>query len=57
MNILIKNWLDMCIGALVYWACGFAITFGESRPGIGHFMGTSYFFFYQMPSEQLSSNH
>ena len=51
MNILIKNWLDMCIGAMVYWAVGFAITFGKSRPGIAYFMGTSYYFFHEMPRE------
>ena len=46
VNILIKNWLDMCIGALVYWAVGFALTFGDS---FGRFLGTSYFFFASMP--------
>ncbi len=51
VNILIKNWLDMCIGALVYWAVGFAFTFGESTEGLDRFMGTSYFFFYDMPSK------
>ena len=51
VNILIKNWLDMCIGAMVYWAVGFAITFGKSRPGIAYFMGTSYYFFHEMPRE------
>lgn len=54
VNILIKNWLDMCIGALVYWAVGFALTFGESRPGLARFMGTSYFFFFDMPAYKLS---
>ncbi|CAG5077866.1 Oidioi.mRNA.OKI2018_I69.PAR.g8831.t1.cds [Oikopleura dioica] len=28
-NILIKNLLDACVGALVYWACGFAFAFGK----------------------------
>ena len=51
VNILIKNWLDMCIGALVYWAIGFAITFGGSSPLLSPFMGTSYFFFIGMPSK------
>ena len=46
VNILIKNWLDMCIGALVYWALGFGFTFGESK---GRFLGASYFFFANMP--------
>ena len=41
----------MCIGALVYWAVGFGLTFGESRPGLARIMGTSYFFFIDMPSE------
>ena len=36
----------MCIGALVYWAVGFALTFGDS---FGRIVGTSYFFFYSMP--------
>ena len=48
VNILIKNWLDMCIAALVYWAVGFALTFG---PSYGRFMGTSYFFFNGMPGK------
>ena len=49
VNILIKNWLDMCIGALVYWAVGFALTFGNS---FGRFLGTSYFFFVSMPGNK-----
>ena len=48
VNILIKNWLDMCIGALVYWALGFGFTFGESK---GRFLGASYFFFANMPGK------
>ncbi len=54
VNILIKNWLDMCIGALVYWAVGFAITFGGSTPTLSPVMGTSYFFFIDMPAYKLS---
>ena len=47
---MIKNWLDMCIGALVYWAVGFALTFG---PDAGRFMGSDYFFFNNMPGMYL----
>ena len=43
VNILIKNWLDMCIGAVVYWAFGFGLTFGTDQ---GRFIGTTYFFFH-----------
>ena len=49
VNILIKNWLDMCIAALVYWAVGFGLTFGNSPPLLAPFMGSSYFFFFNMP--------
>ena len=45
VNILIKNWLDMCIGAVVYWAFGFGLTFGTDQ---GRFIGTTYFFFHEM---------
>ena len=40
----------MCIGALVYWAVGFALTFG---PDAGRFMGSDYFFFNNMPGMYL----
>ena len=52
VNILIKNWLDVCIGALVYWAVGFALTFGDASPTFSRFIGTSYFFFYDMPGKK-----
>ena len=28
VNILLKNWLDLCIGAIVFWAVGFALMNG-----------------------------
>ncbi len=36
-NIMLKNILDACGGALGYWAIGFALAFGEG----GKFIGTS----------------
>ena len=36
-NIMLKNLLDACGGALGYWAIGFALAFGEG----GKFVGTS----------------
>jgi ammonium transporter, Amt family len=27
-NILLKNCMDACIGAMVWWICGFAFAFG-----------------------------
>ena len=41
VNILIKNWLDTCLGAIVYWAVGFGLTWGD---GGNSFCGTSHFF-------------
>ena len=29
VNILLKNWLDLCIGAIVFWAVGFALMNGD----------------------------
>ena len=40
VNILIKNWLDTCLGAIVYWAIGFGLTWGD---GGNFFCGTSHF--------------
>jgi len=41
VNIIMKNLMDMSIGAMAYWAIGFAIMFGVSRTG---WFGTSGFF-------------
>lgn len=40
-NILFKNCMDACIGAMVWWICGFAFAFGMQNEG--SFMGTKYF--------------
>lgn len=40
VNILMKNLFDLCIGAIVYWAIGFGIMFGEGNA----FFGTEWFF-------------
>ncbi len=40
VNILIKNWLDVCIGALVYWATGYALMYGSKG---NSFVSWSYF--------------
>ena len=40
-NILMKNLMDFSVGALAYWAIGWALMYGESSGG---FIGTSQFF-------------
>ena len=54
VNILIKNWLDMCIGAVVFWAFGFGLIYGPDK---GHFIGSSYFFFHGMEGNSHSIKH
>lgn len=41
VNIIMKNLMDMSIGAMAYWAIGFAIMFGVSKTG---WFGTTGFF-------------
>jgi Amt family ammonium transporter len=41
-NILLKNCMDACIGAIVWWICGFAFAFGLQNENT--FIGTQYFF-------------
>ena len=43
VNILIKNMLDGLIGALSYWAIGWALAYG---PGSNGFIGEANFFRY-----------
>ena len=33
-NIMMKNLMDFCLGALVYWAIGYAFMYGEAGNGI-----------------------
>ncbi|XP_071509116.1 putative ammonium transporter 1 [Diadema antillarum] len=50
-NILLKNVLDVCIGAVAYWAIGYAFAFGGQANA---FIGYRYFFFEGLQSENLS---
>lgn len=40
VNVMMKNYLDMCFGALVFWALGYGLMFGENPSG---WIGTSMF--------------
>ena len=33
-NILVKNMLDACIGALSFWIIGYALAFGDTASGV-----------------------
>ena len=49
-NIFLKNVTDMCAGSLAFWACGFALAFGQGSPVIG----LSHFFALGLPASQYS---
>jgi len=38
-NIMMKNLMDFCVGALAFFCVGYAIAFGGSFDGIGRFIG------------------
>ncbi len=41
VNVMLKNYLDMCIGALAFWAVGYGLMFGANPSG---WIGSNYFF-------------
>lgn len=40
VNVVMKNYMDVCLGSLVYWALGFGLMFGLNESGL---IGTSHF--------------
>ena len=43
-NVMMKNLMDLCLGALAFFAVGFAIAFGGDMSGIGKLIGGSGWF-------------
>jgi ammonium transporter, Amt family len=44
VNVIMKNYMDLCYGSLIFWLCGFGIMFGSNPSGffgIDHFMPTA----------------
>ncbi|KAJ7373670.1 ammonium transmembrane transporter [Desmophyllum pertusum] len=50
-NILIKNFLDVFIGAVAYWLVGYAFAFGPESNG---FIGHNYFALADLPADKYS---
>ncbi|XP_078346231.1 putative ammonium transporter 1 isoform X1 [Oculina patagonica] len=50
-NILIKNFLDVFIGAVAYWLVGYAFAFGADSNG---FIGHKYFALADLPIDKYS---
>jgi Amt family ammonium transporter len=51
VNVLMKNYLDMCFGAMIFWAVGYGLMFGANTSG---WFGTSEFMFNpQRPADAM----
>jgi len=50
-NILLKNTLDACLGALIWWFVGFPFAYGEGGPAENSFIGGTNVLMSDEPSE------
>jgi Amt family ammonium transporter len=41
INVLMKNYMDMCLGGLIFWGFGFGLMFGDNSTG---WLGVNHFF-------------
>lgn len=41
VNVVMKNYMDVCLGSLIFWAVGFGLMFGVNESG---YIGTSHLF-------------
>jgi ammonium transporter, Amt family len=41
VNVVMKNYMDLCLGSLIFWAVGFGLMFGVNESG---FFGTTHLF-------------
>jgi Amt family ammonium transporter len=41
INVLMKNYMDMCLGGLIFWSIGFGLMFGDTSTG---WLGINHFF-------------
>ena len=49
INVIMKNYVDLCVGSLVFWAVGYGLMFGSNPSG---WLGVDHFFPHGfMPSE------
>jgi ammonium transporter, Amt family len=52
INVLMKNYMDMCLGGLIFWGIGFGLMFGYSGTG---WLGSNHFFPQQFtPAEAVN---
>lgn len=49
VNVMMKNYMDMCLGAVIFWAAGYGLMYGDSVAG---FLGSSRFFLAKISTEE-----
>lgn len=49
VNVLMKNYMDVCIGSIIFWALGYGLMFGNNPSSL---WGESHFF---MPNDDLDN--
>ncbi|KAH8071388.1 ammonium transmembrane transporter [Aureococcus anophagefferens] len=56
-NILLKNLMDACVGALWFWATGYAFAYGSDSSSSNWFIGGNKYFFLANGSEGANGFH
>lgn len=51
VNVMMKNFMDVCLGSIIFWALGFGLMFGANSTG---WIGTSGFFMHSANSWDYS---
>ena len=51
VNVVMKNYMDVCIGSIIFWLVGYGIMFGDSVTG---WFGTTHFFPQSLSNSEYS---
>ncbi len=51
VNVLMKNYMDMCLGGVIFWAWGFGLMFGDNPTG---WLGMDQFFTQQLTNAEAT---
>ncbi len=54
VNVMMKNYMDVCLGSLIFWLVGYGLMFGEH---FIDFFGASHFALFNISAESQSWNY